>query len=149
MLLLVLTGFKTNVVAQQISWSEMTDIRQVTQLASVTRWEIIKQHNGVTLSSRWLTFGDSLQTREIELHFMVEAAIDRVLVHLTDPEKMKAWNDGVKSLELLDRKDKTWITHTVYDIPYPFAQQDLVVRSCPDTGKTKNNCSAVGLARLY
>lgn len=128
-LLFVLNGFITNAVAQQISWSAMEDIRQVTEMAFVTKWEPIKQDRGVTLSSRWIAFGDTLRTREIALHFVVQANMDRVLVHLTDPDKMKAWNDGLRSLELLSQNGSTWITHSVYDIPYPFAQQDLVVKN--------------------
>jgi hypothetical protein len=136
-LMLVLTGFRINVAAQQISWSAMEDIRQVTELATVTRWEMIKQDKGVTLSSRWLSYGDSLRTREIALHFSVDADMERVLAYLTDLKKMKDWNDGVRSLELLEHKGSTWITHTVYDIPYPFAQQDLVVKSTMKQEKQK------------
>jgi hypothetical protein len=137
MLMLVLTGFRIDVAAQQISWSAMEDIRQVTELATVSRWETMKQDKGVTLSSRWLSFGDSLRTREIALHFRVDADMERVLDYLTDPEKMNDWNDGVRSLELLEHKGTTWITHTVYDIPYPFAQQDLVVKNTMKQEKQK------------
>jgi hypothetical protein len=76
-----------------------------------------------------LTFGDSLKTREIAVHFVVNANYLSVLACLMYPEKMIAWNDGVRSLNVHQQEGFTWITHTVYDIPYPFSQQDLVVKN--------------------
>jgi len=114
---------------QQISWRTMDDIRQVTQLATIARWETVREDKGVKLSSRWLTFGDSLKTREIAAQFVVNADYHSVLVCLMTPEKMLKWNDGVRSLSVHQQEGFTWITHTVYDIPYPFSQQDLVVKN--------------------
>jgi hypothetical protein len=131
-------GIKTNCFAQQKSWNTMEDIRQVTMLASAGKWETIKQDKGVTLSSRWLTFGDSLKTREISSRFVADADIQSVLAHLLHPGKVLAWNDGARSMKVLNREEHTWITHTVYDIPYPFSQQDLVVKNTmlAENGKT-------------
>jgi hypothetical protein len=107
----------------------MDDIRQVTKLATFTRWETIREDKGVKLSSRWLTVGDSVKTREIAAHFVVDADYESLLACLKYPEKILAWNDGVRSLNVLQQDGSTWVTHTVYDIPYPFSQQDLVVKN--------------------
>ncbi|MDP2235514.1 MAG: hypothetical protein Q8J88_03670 [Bacteroidales bacterium] len=128
-LFLVLTICRTAVVAQQKSWAAMEDIRHVTALANASRLEILRQENGVTLSSRWLSFGDSLKTREISLHFVVDASMQSVLINLIQPEKHLVWNNAIRSQKLLKHEGSTWITHTIYDIPYPFSQQDLVVKN--------------------
>lgn len=128
-LILFLTACRTNTQAQQISWSAMDDIRQVIEVASSTSWEIIKQDKGVTLKSRWLSFGDSAKTREIASHFIMNADVQSVLTNLIQPEKVMTWNDGARSLKILKHEGFSWITHTVYDIPYPFSQQDLVVKN--------------------
>lgn len=118
-----------NAQHQQISWSTMDDIRQVTQQAIIDRWVTVREDKGVKLCSRWLTFGDSLKTREIAAHFVVDADYQSVLACLMTPEKMLAWNDGLRSLNIHQKEGYTWITHTVYDIPYPFSQQDLVAKN--------------------
>lgn len=118
-----------NAQHQQTSWGTMEDIRQVTKLANISSWETLKEDKGVKLSSRWLTFGDTLKTREIAAHFVVDAGFNNVLSCLMKPEKMLRWNEGVKSLEIHQQHGYTWVTHTVYDIPYPFSQQDLVVKN--------------------
>ena len=100
----------------------------MTDLATGTSWETIKQDKGVTLSSRWLTFGDSIRTRELSTYFVVDADIQSVLINLVYPEKILAWKDGVKTVNLLKKEGLNWIIHTVYDIPYPLSGQDIVVQ---------------------
>jgi hypothetical protein len=128
-LIILLAGSQTNTFAQHQAWGAMEDIRQVEKLASATDWTTIRQDKGVTLRSRWLVFGDTLKTREISSHFIVDADINDVLINLVQVRKMLAWNDGVRSLDLLKHEGTTWITHTVYDIPYPLSQQDLIVKN--------------------
>lgn len=122
---------------QQISWSTMDDIRQVTKLATSTPWETIREEKGVKLSSRWLTFGDTIKTREIAAHLIVDTDFREVLDCLMNPEKMLVWNDGVRSLNVFKQDGSNWITHTVYDIPYPLSQQDLVVKNLMIRDKQK------------
>jgi hypothetical protein len=126
-MILILNGTRT--LAQSEYWNTIADIRQVTAMASCKSWEILKQDGDVTLRSRWLTFGDSLKTREISSYFMVDADIQSVLVYLMHPEKILAWNEGIKSMKLLKHEKYIWITHSLYDIPYPFSQQYLVVKN--------------------
>jgi hypothetical protein len=130
-------GIQSASFAQQKSWSELHDIRQVTEHSSAEKWETIKQDRGVTLRSRWLTFGDSLKTREISSHFVADADMQNVLANLLYPEQLLAWNDGARSMKVLKREEQSWITHTVYDIPYPFSQQDLVVKNTMATENEK------------
>jgi hypothetical protein len=35
----------------------------------------------------------------------------------------------VRSINVFQQDGSSWITHTVYDIPYPLSQQDLVVKN--------------------
>ena len=128
--LICIQGFlRLNAQHQQTDWCTIDDIRQVTKHAYFTRWETVREDKGVKLSSRWLTFGDSLKTREISVQFVVDADYQSVLACLMNPEKMLAWNDGVRSLNVYQQDASSWVTHTVYDIPYPFSQQDLVAKN--------------------
>ena len=73
---------KTIVIAQQKPWKDIRDINQIIALASCEQWETIKQDEGVYLRSRWLTFGDTLKTREISLRFVINAGIQGVVTNL-------------------------------------------------------------------
>lgn len=55
--------------------------------------------------------------------------MESVLANLVHPEKLLAWNDGARSQKILKHEGQTWITHTLYDIPFPLSQQDLVVKN--------------------
>lgn len=113
--------------AQHIPLMNMKEINKVIALASCGEWETIRQDQGVTLRSRWLTFGDTLKTREISSRFVVNTHMHGVLANLMEPGRFQAWNDGVRSVRMLQRSDSSWITHIVYDIPQPFSQQDMVI----------------------
>lgn len=137
LLILAMVMGKSSLLAQQLSWEKMEDIREVTGMASCRGWETIKEDKGVTLRSRWLLFGDSLKTREISSYFIVKSDVQSVLANLQSPEKMLEWNEGLRSMKLLKQDGSIWITHTIYDIPYPFSQQDLVVKNVMVKDKQK------------
>ncbi len=130
MLLVLLAGLtinKTTVMAQEALPKDLKNINQLIALASCGPWETIRQEQGVSLSSRWLAFDDALKTRELSFRFVVNSDIQCVLVNLTEPERFRDWNDGVRSVSMMKRGASSWITHIVYDIPQPFSQQDLVI----------------------
>lgn len=131
LLLVLLSGLtinKTIVTAQEALLKDLKNINQVVALASsLGPWETIRQDQGVSLISRWLSFGDTLKTREISSRFVVNTNMQGILTNLVEPDRFKDWNDGVRSVRVFSRDDTSWITHIVYDIPQPFSQQDLVI----------------------
>ena len=130
MVFILVSGLSINngiATAQHASLKDSKNISQVIALAICGPWETIRQEQGISLRSRWLTFDETLKTREISLRFVVNSDVQGVLVNLADPERFRTWNDGVRSLRMIKRSDSTWITHIVYDIPQPFSQQDLVI----------------------
>jgi len=106
-----------------------SDINNLIEKAKCSKWESAKKGEGVDISYRWLSFGDTLKTREIASSFVADGNVADVLMNLRSQEAMKQWNNGVRDLNLLRDEDSTWITHIVYDIPYPLSQQDLVIKN--------------------
>ncbi len=121
--------FKGVIYAQKNAVYSSDDIRQITKLATTTVWKTIKKDDGITIKSRWLAFEDTLKTREISLNFIVKSDLDKILLNLKQPDKIISWNHTVKQAKLLEQYQNIWITHTLYDIPYPLSQQDLVVKN--------------------
>jgi len=136
-LLVILVTGNQCLSGQHRSWDRIEDIRKVIEMASCRSWEIIKEGDGIVLKSRWLYFGDSLKTREISSSFTVHSNIQNVLDNLKSPQKMLEWNEGLRSIKLLKQDSSAWITHTIYEIPHPFSQQDLVVKNVIVTDNQK------------
>ncbi len=118
-----------SVVAQMNAQGVVQAPEQLSDKAWCGKWKIERQGEGVTLSSRWLEFGDALKTRELLLSFVVSSDMDYVCRNLKCPAQLRAWNDGVRELNLLESGDSVWITHIVYAVPPPFLQQDLVIKN--------------------
>jgi len=138
-------SLSSRISAQAVSLNEMQEIGQVVQAASCGKWEMIKDEKGVRIRSRWLTFDDTLRTREISTHFVVKGQINDVLINLVQPARLESWNEGIREVSVLSTDGNSWITHMVYDIPFPFSQQDMVVKnSMVHTGqKTIINISSL------
>lgn len=97
--------------------------------AECSKWQMIKKEDGVEISSRWLNFGDTLKTREVALHFTVDVIAEDLLHNIRSKSALIQWNCGVRELNIVQSSSSTWITDLVYDIPYPFSQQDLVTKN--------------------
>jgi hypothetical protein len=128
-LIWMLTGSQFSTFARNSQQDDNSYIRWIAELADCRDWEKVRDEKGVKIRTRWLLFGDTVKTREISLSFITDADTKDILVNLMQPEKVMKWNEGVRSFQLLKNEGSTWITHTVYDIPYPLSQQDLVVRN--------------------
>ena len=115
------------VAAEHHLVSSIKHLDQVIAPARSGPWETIRQDQGVTLSTRWLQFSDTLRTRMMSLKFTSKTDVHSLLFNLTEPEKFMFWNEGVRNVNMLWRGDSAWIMHIVYDIPPPFSQQDLII----------------------
>lgn len=123
---LLITVFKyTNAFSQTID--EITRIDDFLALTSKDDWKVVKETEGVTLKYRWLYIGDSIKTRELSLCYETSQNSGDVLRKIKEPLKIKEWNSSVRSHINLENNESNWVSHTIFDIPYPFTQQDLVV----------------------
>lgn len=120
-------------LAQNNVLDSITELRQFTAMARVSDWEPVKQKQGVLVKYRKLNIGDTLKVRELSVHFTVNASLDSIVFNLKQPFKIEIWNEVVRESSLLKNGDSNWISHIIYNIPYPFSQQDLI------TGYTLKN----------
>lgn len=116
----------THCVAQVHFMDTASTISEVTILAKKGEWETVKQGNGVTIKYRSLKFDKSVKTRELSAHFVLEAHPDSVVTYLQNPKRHLLWNKSIKSLTILEQDSLHWVSHSIYNIPFPISQQDLV-----------------------
>lgn len=94
---------------------------------SSDEWEVVRNNNGVITYVRWLHHNDGSKTRERKGDMQVECSLRKTVEVLTDPDETKKWMSGVSENYLLSKSNPSeWYTYTLYSIPWPFNNRDLV-----------------------
>ena len=95
----------------------------------LSNWKLAKQSEDITISYRNVKVGDTLKTRQMRMTFTVRSDKETLISMFKDSEKLSAWTTGAEKCEVLNiETDSTWTTYTLYDIPWPFKQKDLVAK---------------------
>ena len=126
MIILVIIMLCRQAFSQNVALDSITRLQEFERLAQKGPWEIAKQKKGVTLSYRKLKVADTLNIRELSASFTILSTIDSIIEYIKQPLRIEEWNEAVRFSELLHSEDSTWVSHTTFDIPYPFPQQELV-----------------------
>ena len=127
LLILTLALASSNIfIAQNKELDAIANLQEFVAAAKKEKWKQAKQKDGITISYRDLELFDTIETRELRLKFTVSGTIESILSQIKQVDNLKAWNDGVRQAKVLKDNDSSWILHTVYKIPWPFSQQDLV-----------------------
>lgn len=124
-LIIILAGSNLS-MAQNKELDEIRNLEEFVATARKEDWKQSKQKNGITISYRKLELFETIKTRELLLEFTVSGTMDSILSQIKQPDNLSSWNDGIKSAKVLKENGPSWILHTVYKIPFPFSQQDLV-----------------------
>lgn len=96
-------------------------------LAAYGQWEKVHSSEGVTSWVRWVRFSDGTKTRERKGDFSVDGTFQGVMSMLTDAGSTKKWVAGVaENYRITVSGNNTWVTYTLYDLPWPFQRRDLV-----------------------
>lgn len=97
------------------------------KIPSFDQWEVVRNNNGVITYVRWLYHQDGSKTRERMGDMKVDCSLKKTVEVLTDPSETKKWMSGVSENYLLSRSNPAeWFTYTLYFIPWPFNNRDLV-----------------------
>ena len=113
-------------IAQNRELNAIANLQEFIAAAKKENWKQAKQKNGITISYRKLELFDTIKTRELMVKFTVAGTIDSILAQIKQPDKLRSWNNGVRSAKVLKDNDTNWVLYTEYKIPFPFSQQDLV-----------------------
>ena len=127
LLILIIALTSSNIfIAQNKELDAIRNLQEFVSAAKKEDWKKAKHKNGITIIYRKLELFDTINVRELMVKFIVSGTIDSILSMIKQPENVKTWNYGIKNAEILKEMDTNWILHTVYKIPFPFSQQDLV-----------------------
>lgn len=91
-------------------------------------WETKKRSDAIKLQYRWVLIGDTLETRQTRAILHITAPEKEIIEHLKDGHKLKKWMAGSKKCEVYPISDNEWVTYTLFNIPKPFPQKDLITK---------------------
>ncbi len=90
-----------------------------------SNWQTARETEQLKLQYRWI---DSIDTREVRILFSVKANHNQIINCIRNPRLAKQWAVGVKDYRVYDMSPDKWIAYSLYKIPKPFADQDLITR---------------------
>ena len=102
------------------------DLPDLLERSKLGPWETARTSNGVCLSYRDVNLPNGASTRQLLVEIQAKAPKENVVAWIKNPSKLEVWNEGIRSSSLLEASQSKWVLHTVYDIPYPLSQQDLI-----------------------
>lgn len=97
-----------------------------------TKWELVKNRNGIKVYSQWITLQDGWRTRRLRADFQIDIPLPDVIAILKDGEKVKNWMEGVSESYNIKVQDNSWYSYARFHIPWPFNDQDLIVKNTLD-----------------
>ena len=126
---IVILFFSCGCFAQSNFFGAVLNIDELVEAANPEGWKTYKSKKGVSLKYRWLHFNEKDKTRQLSLHFKSSKKVSELIKLIKNPEKVRYWNSSVREQVIFDDDSLSWISHTVFAIPYPLNQQDLVVQN--------------------
>lgn len=119
-----------NLQAQNKLLDSINSLQEFVYLSKKGKWKEVKKKKGISLNYRDLIFNDTIKTRLLSAKFKLNSNnFDSVIYHLKLPKHIKLWNNGIRDINILKSEDSYWVSHAIYDIPFPFKQKDLVTYS--------------------
>jgi hypothetical protein len=108
------------------------------------KWKIVKNSDGVQTYVRWIEAENGIKTRERKGEMIIDCSAGDAIGIITDAESSANWMNNVKESFDLERVNQfEWYTYTLFKIPWPFMNRDLVsyvtTKTNSENGSTQIN----------
>ena len=94
----------------------------------VSDWETKRESGNVKLQYRWVKDQDDQEYREFRAELTISSSLPSFLRNINEEKRIAQWTARSKACKVYDKTAGGWITYTLFDIPWPFTQQDLVLK---------------------
>lgn len=91
-------------------------------------FKLIKTKGRVSLYERWVEIEPGNTVRELKAEFTVDAGMDAALALLKDKSRVHRWMQGMEEFQVAETLSDGWVSYVRYSIPWPLADQDIVMR---------------------
>jgi hypothetical protein len=92
----------------------------------LSNWKLAKQSDDISISYRFIEVNGMLKTRQMQISFQVESKPEQIIRMFKSADQLSAWAAGTKKCKILQAGSSSWTTYSLYNIPWPFKQKDLI-----------------------
>jgi len=96
--------------------------------SSRTNLDVKNENENVKLQFRWLNGPDDILVRKFSAVLNVSSNLPSIIRNINEEKRLTQWVAKTKACKIYDKTDNEWITYTLFDIPRPLTQQDLVLK---------------------
>jgi hypothetical protein len=90
-------------------------------------WELDRNAGGVKTYTRWIIVDRSHKVRERKGEMALNCTVNDAVRLLCDTKITGSWMSGIKENYCLKQISQSeWFTYTLFDIPWPFEERDLI-----------------------
>ena len=94
---------------------------------SYGQWETTKNSEGVQTYVRWIEITEGIRTRERKGEMVIDCTVEDAISIITNARSTEHWMKNVKeSFDIKRVNSHEWYTYTLFNIPWPFENRDLV-----------------------
>lgn len=91
-------------------------------------YSIVRQDEKITMYERWAPYpGTTTSSRQIKCVFQANVEVSKMLAHLYEEEKIKAWQENLLEYKITPKNDSVWVAYSYYRIPWPLDNQDYLL----------------------
>jgi hypothetical protein len=92
-----------------------------------SEWELDRNSDGVKTYTRWIELDGSQKVRERKGEIEINCTVNEVMKLICDCRNNEKWMSGIKeNYNLKQVSISEWFTYTLFDIPWPFENRDLI-----------------------
>lgn len=93
-------------------------------------WKLERNDKGIKIFTRWVDVGNDLKVRQLKGEMTCEYPAFHIKRYISEDRIASQWMSRVlehKNIEQINSDE--WISYTKFNLPWPFNNQDLIVRN--------------------
>ena len=96
---------------------------------STESWNLVKSADKISIYERWIKTDENRTVRQLWASMTVKASNNRIIEIIKDDKKALQWQSGLKEFYRIKKiDDDNWYAYTLYGIPWPLNDQDIVTK---------------------
>jgi hypothetical protein len=100
------------------------------ELESTGKWRLAREDAGIKIFTRWVNVDSNLKVRQLKGEMIVDHPCAHVAGFISDDDIAAQWlNRALEHKRLKSTGQNEWITYTLFNLPWPFENQDLVAKN--------------------
>jgi hypothetical protein len=93
-------------------------------------WKLESNDAGIKIYTRWVIVDDKLKVRQLKGEMLCDHHTLFISKHITDDKIASQWlNRAIEHKKLKNVSQNEWISYTLFKLPWPFENQDLVAKN--------------------